>query len=60
MPATLTATPPPRFSRWTVRQRPVGDWVVTQIDNLTKRVTRHGPFKREDWARELAADLNGD
>ena len=59
MPTTVIPAPR-RWTPWTLRQRPDGQWEVTQADRQTGRLTRFGPFKVRDEARHLAADLNGE
>lgn len=46
-----------QFTPWIVRQRPVGDWVVQQVDRATMTTRRHGPFPTETEAREMHAIL---
>jgi len=46
-----------RFTPWRVRQRPVGDWVVHQLDRGTMRIRRYGPYTEEAEARAVHADL---
>lgn len=48
---TAAATPPRRFTPWTIRQRPGGDWVVQQFDRTAGKSSRFGPFPTETEAR---------
>ena len=47
-----------RYGPWICKQRPVGDWVIDQLDRETMRVRRYGPYPTEAEARAKLAELS--
>jgi hypothetical protein len=54
----MNAKPPtPRFSPWSRKQRPAGDWVIDRLDRERMVIQRFGTYPTEAAARSVHQNL---